>query len=87
MCLAGANYAIKFCKCFRKKILLFVYRYQKMLNMKKAGKTFTCPWLFIYLLFQKRTVPLGENSSKGNYLIDGKHSMGNFDSPGLHRFS
>ena len=32
--------------------------------MKRAGKTFSCPWLFIYPLFTKRTVPLGENSYK-----------------------
>ena len=55
--------------------------------MKGAGKTFNCPWLFIYPLFKKRTVPLGENSCKGNYFVDGKQSMGNFDTPDLHRFS
>ena len=55
--------------------------------MKRAGKTFSCPRLFIYLLFKKRTGPLGENSWKRNYFINGKHSMGKFDSPGLHRFS
>ena len=42
--------------------------------MKRAGKTFSFPWLFIYPLFDKRTVPLRENSRKGNYFIDGKHS-------------
>ena len=36
-------------------------------------KAISCPWLFIHLLFNKRTVPLGENSSKRNYFIDGKH--------------
>ena len=42
--------------------------------MKRAGYTFIFPWLFIYPLFKKRTVPLGENSCKRNYFIDGKHS-------------
>ena len=56
------------------------------LNVKKAGKTFSCPFLFIYPLFKKRTTSLGENSCKRNYFLDGKHSMGNFDTPDLHRF-
>ena len=44
--------------------------------------------LFVHLLFNKRTVPLGENcSSKCNYFIDGKHSMDNFNTTKLHRFS
>ena len=44
--------------------------------MKGARKTVS--WSFIYL-FEKRTVPLGENSCKRNYFIDGKHIIGNFD--------
>ena len=55
--------------------------------MKRAGKAFSYPWLFIHLLFNKRTVPLGENSSKSNYFIDGKHSMDNVNTTELHRFS
>ena len=55
-------------------------------NMKRAGKAFSCPWLLIYPLFKKRTVPLGENSRKPNY-FDGKHGMGNLDIPYLRRFS
>ena len=51
--------------------------------MKKAGKAFSCAWLFIHLLFNKRTVPLGENSSKRDYCIDGKHIMVNFDTTEL----
>ena len=35
-----------------------VFRY-----MKRAGKTFNCTWLFIHLLFNQRTVSLGDNSS------------------------
>ena len=50
-------------------------------NMKRAGNTFRCPLLFIYPPFKKRAVPLGENSCKRNYFIDGKHGMGNFDIP------
>ena len=52
--------------------------------MKRAGKTFNCPWLFIYPLVKKRTVPQGENSCKRNCFIDGKQSLGNFDTPDLH---
>ena len=37
--------------------------------MKTAGKTFSCPLLFIYPLFQKKTVPLGENAYKRNYFL------------------
>ena len=55
--------------------------------MKIAGKAFSCPWLFVHLLFNKRTVPLGENSSKRNDFIDGKHCVGNFNTTELHRFS
>ena len=55
--------------------------------MKRTGKAFSCPWLFIHLLFNKRTVPLGENSSKCNYFIDGKHSMVNFNTVELNKFS
>ena len=29
--------------------------------------------------FKKRTLPLGENSYKHNYFLDGKQSIGNFD--------
>ena len=47
--------------------------------MKRTGKTFSCSWLLIHGLFNKRTVPLGENSCKRNYCIDGKHSVENFD--------
>ena len=47
--------------------------------MKGAGKEFSCPWLFIHLLFSKRAVPLGENSSQRNYFIDGKQSMDNLN--------
>ena len=53
--------------------------------MKRAGKTLSFPWLFIYRLFN-RTVPLWENSCKRNYFIDGKQTMGNFDTPDLQRF-
>ena len=52
--------------------------------MRRAGKTFSCPWSFIYPLFKKRTVPLGENPYN---FLGGKQSMGNFDNPDLHRFS
>ena len=55
--------------------------------MERAGRAFSCPLLFIRLLFNKRTVPLGENSSKGNYFTDGKHSMDNFKTTELHGFS
>ena len=56
------------------------------LKMRRQLVTFTCPWLLIYSLFKKQTVPLGENledSGKRNFFIDGKHSMGNVDSPDL----
>ena len=52
--------------------------------MKRAGKAFSCPWLFTHLLLNKRTVPFGENSSKRIYFIDGKHSMDNSDTTELH---
>ena len=39
------------------------------------------------LIINRRTVALGENSSKGNYFIDGKHSMDNFITTELHKFS
>ena len=55
--------------------------------MKTAGKTFSCPWFFTYPLLKKRTVPLEENSGKRKFFIDGKHSVGNFNTPDLHRFS
>ena len=55
--------------------------------MKRAGKTVSCPWLFIYPLIKKRTVSLGENRGKRNFFIDGKHSKGNFVTLDLHRFS
>ena len=55
--------------------------------MRRADKTFSCPWLFIYPLFKKRAVPLGENSYERNYFLDAKQNMGNFDTPDLHRFS
>ena len=29
-------------------------------NMKRNGKTFSCPWFFIYPLFKKRAKPQGE---------------------------
>ena len=32
-----------------------------------------------YVLFNKITAPLGENSCKRNHFFHGKHSMGNFD--------
>ena len=37
----------------------------------------------IYPPFKGRTVPLRENSYRYNYFLDGKQSMGNFDSPDL----
>ena len=52
--------------------------------MRRADKTFSCPWLFIYPIFKKGTVQLVENSNKCNYFLDGKRSMGNFDNPDLH---
>ena len=72
----NTNYAIKFYKYFGNKL---------MLNVKRAGKTFSCPELFIHLLFNKRTIPLRENSSKRNYFIDGKHSMDNFNTTDLQK--
>ena len=54
--------------------------------MKIAGKAFSCPWLLICKLLNKRTVRLGENSSKYNTFIDGKQSMENFDTTNLHGF-
>ena len=36
---------------------------------------------------KKRTVPLGKNSCKRNYFLEGKQSKGNFDTPDLQRFS
>ena len=39
------------------------------------------------VLFNKRTVPLGKDSSKRNYFIDGRHSIYNFNTTELHRFS
>ena len=53
--------------------------------MKTAGKAFSCLWLFIHLSFNKRAYPLGENLSKRNYFLDGKHSMDNFNTTELHR--
>ena len=44
------------------------------------------PWLFYYPMFQKRTAQPGENSCKHIYFIDGKHCMGNFHTPSVHRF-
>ena len=84
VCKFNANLPLTFHKYFRKKILLYVC--QKMFQ-KREGKIFSCPWLFIYLLFKERALPLGENSCKPYYSIHGKHSMGDFDTPGLHRFS
>ena len=46
--------------------------------MKRSGEICSCPWLFIYLLFSKGTVPLGETSSKSKYFTDDKHGMDNF---------
>ena len=37
-------------------------------------------------IINKRTVPLGENSTKRNYVIDGKYGMVNFNNTELHRF-
>ena len=54
--------------------------------MKRAGKTFSCLWLFIHLLFNKGTVPPREHSLKLNYFINGKHSMDNLYATDLHRF-
>ena len=45
------------------------------------------PLLFIELLFNKGTVPFGENSSTSNYFVDGKHSMEHFNTTELHRIS
>ena len=56
-------------------------------NMNKAGNTFSCHFLFIYPLFEKRAAALGKNSCKRNYFINGKHGMGNFGTPYLQRFS
>ena len=55
--------------------------------MKKADKAFSCVWLFVDLLFSKRTLPLGEISSKRKHCIDGKYSMDNFNTTQLHRFT
>ena len=55
--------------------------------MKRAGKTFSCPWLLIHWLFNKRTIPIRENSCKLNCFIDGKYSMENFNITDLRRFS
>ena len=32
-------------------------------SMKKAGKTYSCTWLLIHRLFQRRTVPLGDDQA------------------------
>ena len=84
VCKLNTNYAIKFsvpgrnfCQCPSKD----VFRYMR------AGKAFSCQWLFIPFFFIKRTLPLGENSSKCNYFIDGKHSIDNFNTTELQRFS
>ena len=47
--------------------------------MKTAGKTFSCPWLFNHLLFNKITIPYRENTSNRTYFIDGNYSMDNFE--------
>ena len=52
-----------------KKRLLTVHQKMFFFNMKRAGKAFSCPQLYIRLLIDKITVPLGENSSKRNYLL------------------
>ena len=51
------NYAIEFKKCPGKKIFfrISIERY-----MKRAGKTFSCPWLLIHYLFDEKAVPLEE---------------------------
>ena len=69
------------------KNLLCVYQKIVSQNMRRAGKTFSCALLFIYPLFKKRTVPLGENSYKHNYFLDGKQEKGRFDIPDLYRSS
>ena len=50
VCKLSTDYSIKFCKCSRKKLLPNVHQ-----------KMFFDIWLFIHLLFNKRTVPLREN--------------------------
>ena len=62
----NTNYAIKFYKCSGRKLLSNVH--QKMtFYTKRPGNAFSCLWLFTHLLFNERTVSLGENSSKRNY--------------------
>ena len=82
----NTNYAIKLYKCSWRKLLPNVHL-ECFFDIKRAGKAFSCPWLFIHLLFNKRTAPLVENSSKRNYFIDGKHNMDNFNTTELHGFS
>ena len=87
VCKFNTNYAIKCCKCTWEKYLLNVDQKCFLIYMTTAGKTISCPWLFINLLFNKRTAPMGENSSKRNYFYDGKHRMDNFNTTKLQRFS
>ena len=69
-----------------RKNLLYICQKIVSYTKKRTGKTFSCHWLFIYSLLKKRTVPLGKNSCKHNYFLDGKQSMENFDTLDLHRF-
>ena len=53
----------------------------------RTSKTFNCPRLLIHRLFDERTVALGENLYQRIYLLDGEHSMQNFNTSSLYRFS
>ena len=65
VCKLNTNYAIQFYYCSGKKI------FAECLSRDEHMKT-QFSWLLIHWLFNKRTVPLGENSCKFNYFIDGK---------------
>ena len=51
--------------------------------MKTSGKTFSCPWLLIHRLFNKKLYHW-ETDAMRNYVIDVKHCMENFDTTDLH---
>ena len=51
------------------------------------GETFSCPWLLIHQLFDKRTVTvLGENFLKWKYSTDDKHCLQNSNTSNLCKF-
>ena len=78
VCKLNTNYAIKFYECSRRKLLPNVHQKMFFLIYEDSWQSIQLSMLFVHLLFNKRIVPLEENSSKCNYFIDGKHNMDNF---------